>query len=97
MIGNRESVSSWKNNWIPSNGGLRKPMSPILNLGLNVKDLWDDNGEWDEYLIRNTFSETRDVDNILEIYIPSEQRNDNKVCGLSLKMVPSQLNPLIGF
>ena len=52
VLGNGGDILVWKNNWIPSDGGLRKIVSPISNRNLIVLELWDDKGEWRENLIK---------------------------------------------
>ena len=52
VLGNGGNISVWENNWIPSDGGLRKIVSPISNRNLIVLELWDDKGEWRENLIK---------------------------------------------
>lgn len=52
VLGNAGNILVWKNNWIPSDGGLRKLVSPISNPNLKVLELWDDKGEWHDNLIK---------------------------------------------
>lgn len=65
--GKGECISVWNCNWIHSDGGLKKLMSCIPIPNLVVKDLLDNNGIWNEDIIRNAFNDSRDVHGILKM------------------------------
>lgn len=43
-----------------------------------VKDLIDSNNDWNIHLLRNTFNNNVDIDCILKIYIPQNNRKDGE-------------------
>lgn len=79
VLGNGDSIFVWRCNWIHSDEGLRKPFSSISTPDLRVKYLWDHEKKWVERLIRSTFSNFRDVESILKIYMSNNYSVDNRV------------------
>lgn len=45
---------------------------------LVIKDLWNLDKSWKDWLIRKIFNNALDVENILEIYIPRSSREYKK-------------------
>lgn len=80
IIGNGDHNSFWKCNWVPYKVGLRRLLLECINLELFIKDLWDQNKDWNEALIINTFNNVRDVESILRIYIFRQGNEDHRVC-----------------
>lgn len=64
IVGKGDNITFWECNWIPSNEGLRKPISNVVFPDLNVKDLWKDIKTWDEVKICRVFDNQVNVDNI---------------------------------
>lgn len=52
ILGNREKISNWDYDWIPCKDGRRKPISPISNHMLSLKELWDSNKRWGKNKVR---------------------------------------------
>lgn len=69
----------WECSWIPFKEGLRKPFSAISTHNIYAKDLWDEEDKWDERKIHLLFSDSWDINDILNIYIPHNKIEDKKV------------------
>lgn len=63
----------------PCKEGLRKPNSSIRYQNLAGKDIWDRDGKGGERSIRSIFNDPMNINDILEIYIPHNKTEDNKV------------------
>lgn len=70
---------SWKCNWIPYEGGLRKPVSNISNPEIYVKDLYETNKNWDLSKMRSYFNNALDVESIQKIYILGSNLEDKRI------------------
>lgn len=69
----------WECSWIPFKEGLRKPFSAISTHNIYAKDLWDEEDKWDKRKIHSLFSDSWDINDILNIYILHNKIEDKKV------------------
>lgn len=46
---------------------------------MSIKELWGPNERWDESKVKSYFSDSRDVEDILKIYIPRTEKKDEKI------------------
>ena len=75
-IGDGTEISVWESRWIPCDHGLRKPLSPISNPDVKIKDLWNDSKTWNIPLISDAFGNCKDVEDITKIYLSYSELND---------------------
>jgi ribonuclease HI len=65
-VGTGTNINIWEDKWIPSNPSLRPMWKPDNTQLTLVSDLIQENGKWDDHLIRNSFLPP-DADAILSI------------------------------
>lgn len=77
-IRNGEKITVWDCNWILCREGICKPLFSIIHPNVSVKELWNLNKCWDKNKVRSYFSDNREVNESLKIYIPLVDGEDKK-------------------
>lgn len=79
IIGNGESISVWKCNWIPCEGGLMRPLSDVSNPSLVFKYLLDQDYNWNMQFLRTVFNNEANYEGITKMYISRHNRGDTRI------------------
>lgn len=78
IIGSSEKISIWNCNWILVKAF--ENLSPLFfNPNASIKEFWNSNKRWNVSKVRSYFSDNKDVEEILKIYIPRMDCEDKKI------------------